>query len=256
MGLLPILTPTSSSMTRPRDRLPALLDRPILRDRVNHMKTNIVNNSSACRTRGSRSKCERCSAVLHAIRSLRMPRGDGAQSQTVKAQLGLRELVLDGAFAPASASPRSSSSERLGVSRTPLRLALSTLAHEGLLEPLPGGGFVVRSFTRADVSDAIELRGVLEGTAARLAAERLESADELDPLVAAVGAPGRGPRGRRRQSRSSATSSSTTSTTTHSSRWPRARRSPARSRPTPPSRSPRREPCSARTLRSSAPARS
>ena len=104
----------------------------------------------------------------------------------MKAQLGLRELVLDGAFGPGERVPEIELSERLGVSRTPLRLALSTLAHEGLLEPLPGGGFVVRSFTSADVSDAIELRGVLEGTAARLAAERLESADELDPLVTTV----------------------------------------------------------------------
>jgi GntR family transcriptional regulator, vanillate catabolism transcriptional regulator len=115
-----------------------------------------------------------------------MPRGDGAQSQTVRAKLGLRELVLDGEFAPGERVPEVELAKRLGVSRTPLRLAFSTLAHEGLLEPLPGGGFVVRSFTRADVSDAIELRGVLEGTAARLAAERLESPDELDPLVAAV----------------------------------------------------------------------
>ena len=73
--------------------------------------------------------------------------------------------------------------ERLGVSRTPLRIALSTLAHEGLLEPLAGGGFVVRSFTQADVADGIELRSVLEGTAARFAAERLRSVSELDPLV-------------------------------------------------------------------------
>ncbi len=57
-----------------------------------------------------------------------------------------------------------------------------TLEHEGLLETLPGGGFVVREFTRTDIDDAIELRGVLEGTAARLAAERLESAEELEPL--------------------------------------------------------------------------
>ena len=50
------------------------------------------------------------------------------------------------------------------------------------------GGFVVRSFTRADIEDAIELRGVLGGTAARFAAERLESTDELEPLVAAAAA--------------------------------------------------------------------
>ncbi len=115
-----------------------------------------------------------------------VPRGDGAQSQTVKATLGLRELVLDGEFSPGERVPEIGLAKRLGVSRTPLRLALSTLAHEGLLEPLPGGGFVVRAFTLGDVTDAIELRGVLEGTAARLAAERLESVDELEPLVDAV----------------------------------------------------------------------
>lgn len=71
---------------------------------------------------------------------------------------------------------------RLGVSRTPIRLALDRLAHEGLLEVSPSGGFVVRSFTLSDIWDAIEMRGVLEGTAARLAAERLAGEHELDAI--------------------------------------------------------------------------
>jgi len=111
-----------------------------------------------------------------------VPRGDLANSQTTKATLGLRELLLDGAFKPRERVPELRLVEELGVSRTPLRIALMTLEHEGLLETLPGGGFVVREFTRTDIDDAIELRGVLEGTAARLAAERLESEDELEPL--------------------------------------------------------------------------
>jgi GntR family transcriptional regulator of vanillate catabolism len=113
-----------------------------------------------------------------------VPRGDPAGSQTTKATLGLRELVFAGELAPEQRVPEIGLAERLGVSRTPLRLALSTLAHEGLLRPLPGGGFVVCSFTLGDVADAIELRGVLEGAAARFAAERLESALQLDELVA------------------------------------------------------------------------
>ena len=44
----------------------------------------------------------------------------------------------------------------------------------------PTGGFTVREFTLAEVHDTIELRGVLEGTAARLAAERLTASSELD----------------------------------------------------------------------------
>jgi GntR family transcriptional regulator of vanillate catabolism len=111
-----------------------------------------------------------------------MPRGDAANSQTTKATLGLRELLLSGAFKPRERVPELRLVEELGVSRTPLRIALMTLEHEGLLETLPGGGFVVREFTYSDIHDAIELRGVLEGTAARLGAERLESPEELEPL--------------------------------------------------------------------------
>lgn len=116
-----------------------------------------------------------------------MARGNNAGSQTTKATLGLRELVFSGAVAPGERLPEVELAERLGVSRTPLRLALMTLAYEGLLESLSGGGFVVRAFSRADVNDAIELRGVLEGTAARLAAERLDSPQLLAPLEQAAG---------------------------------------------------------------------
>jgi GntR family transcriptional regulator of vanillate catabolism len=112
-----------------------------------------------------------------------MPRGSRDDSQMTKATLGVRELVLEGELGPGERVPEVALAERLGVSRTPLRLALATLAHEGLLEPLDGGGFAVRSFTRADIADAIELRGVMEGTAARFAAERLQSVEELAQLI-------------------------------------------------------------------------
>jgi GntR family transcriptional regulator of vanillate catabolism len=120
------------------------------------------------------------------IRLARVPRGNAASSQTTKATLGLRELIVDGELRPGERVPEVSVAERLGVSRTPMRIALSTLSHEGLLDSLAGGGFVVRAFTRADVVDAIELRGVLEGTAARFAAERLDAATELEALEAAA----------------------------------------------------------------------
>jgi GntR family transcriptional regulator, vanillate catabolism transcriptional regulator len=109
------------------------------------------------------------------------------RSQTTKATLGVRQLVFEGELAPGERVPEVALAQRLGVSRTPLRIALATLAYEGLLEPLRGGGFVVRSFTRADIADAIELRGVLEGTAARLAAERLQAPTELSTLVDLAG---------------------------------------------------------------------
>ena len=56
------------------------------------------------------------------------------------------------------------------------------MANQGLLDVWPGGGFVAKEFTLADIWDAIEMRSVLEGTAGRLAAERLTNEGELDPL--------------------------------------------------------------------------
>lgn len=109
-----------------------------------------------------------------------MPRGDNAQ--TVRATLALRQLVFDGAIQPGERLVELTLVERIGVSRTPLRLALTALEHEGLVASLPGGGFAVRTFSRAEIDDAIELRGILEGTAARFAAERLESPAELEPM--------------------------------------------------------------------------
>jgi GntR family transcriptional regulator, vanillate catabolism transcriptional regulator len=104
------------------------------------------------------------------------------RTQITRALLRLRELILSGEFEPGERLSELPLVERIGVSRTPLRLALAALEHEGLLRGLPAGGYVVREFTQADMSDAIELRGVLEGTAARFAAERGVSSRELKAL--------------------------------------------------------------------------
>lgn len=93
-------------------------------------------------------------------------------SQTLRAQMRLRELIIGGELPPGQRIAEVALVERIGVSRTPIRAALVRLAEEGLLEALPGGGFVVKHFSEADIHDAIELRGTLEGLAARLAAER------------------------------------------------------------------------------------
>ena len=102
--------------------------------------------------------------------SLERPRS--AKSQTVKAQLRIRERILNGALRPGQRIPELAMVAELGVSRTPVRTALARLAAEGLVEPIRTGGFAVRGFTESDMLDAIELRGTLEGLAARFAAER------------------------------------------------------------------------------------
>jgi len=107
-------------------------------------------------------------------------------SQGLAATLGLRQMIFDGELTAGDRVSELGLAERLCVSRTPLRLALAQLAHEGLLELMPGGGFAVRSFTIQQVSDAIELRGLLEGAAARLAAERHRSPEDLEQLISIV----------------------------------------------------------------------
>lgn len=93
-------------------------------------------------------------------------------SQSEKALQGLRALILAGEFAGTDRLPEVALAERLGISRTPLRQAMDRLVAEGLLEKIETGGCRVARFTTADIIDSIELRGVIEGTAARLAAER------------------------------------------------------------------------------------
>jgi GntR family transcriptional regulator of vanillate catabolism len=115
-----------------------------------------------------------------------MTRNGSNPPQTLRATLRLRELILEGGLRGGERVSELPLASELEVSRTPLRLALAQLEHEGLLEALPGGGFAVSTFTREEVADAIDLRGVLEGTAARLAAERLGDPGELEAVHGCV----------------------------------------------------------------------
>jgi GntR family transcriptional regulator, vanillate catabolism transcriptional regulator len=107
---------------------------------------------------------------------------DRAVSQTVRAQLTLRDLLLSGTLKPGERISELQAVETTGVSRTPVRMALVRLEEEGLLEAIPSGGFMVKAFSERDILDSIELRGTLEGLAARFAAERGVSPRDLEPL--------------------------------------------------------------------------
>jgi GntR family transcriptional regulator of vanillate catabolism len=106
--------------------------------------------------------------------------------QALRAKLRLREIILEGGLKGGEPLAELPLASRLGVAPEPLRLALGQLEHEGLLEPRPGGGFSVCTFNQQQIADAIDLRGVLEGMAARLAAERLEDPAELEAIHGCV----------------------------------------------------------------------
>ncbi|MBB3257434.1 GntR family transcriptional regulator of vanillate catabolism [Paraburkholderia bannensis] len=84
----------------------------------------------------------------------------------------LRTRILSGELAPGQRLVEAQLAERLGISRTPLRYALSVLATEGLVERSGARGYIVRRFSVTDVLNGIDVRGVLEGLAARSVAER------------------------------------------------------------------------------------
>ncbi len=107
-------------------------------------------------------------------------------THTKRATYELRHRIIRGDIPGGTRLYEVALAEELDISRTPVREAMSRLAEEGLLERARGGGFEVRSFTYRDVIDAIELRGVLEGTAARLAAERGASAEQIIKIKAIV----------------------------------------------------------------------
>jgi GntR family transcriptional regulator of vanillate catabolism len=98
----------------------------------------------------------------------------------------LRRRIGAGIYAPGVRLLELQVSADLGVSRTPIRLAFEELTKEGLLERLPTRGFRVRSFNAGDLADAIDVRGVLEGMAARLVAERTLKDVDRDVLQSCV----------------------------------------------------------------------
>jgi DNA-binding GntR family transcriptional regulator len=84
----------------------------------------------------------------------------------------LRDMIIEGVLPSGSRLNETELGERLGVSRTPLREAVKTLASEGLIELVPSKGSVVRRFTLVDVRDMLEAIKAIEQFAARLGCQR------------------------------------------------------------------------------------
>lgn len=109
----------------------------------------------------------------------------------------LRELILRGELAPGSRLGEVELADRLGVSRTPVREALSRLVVQGLVDSAPNRGARVATWTLAELEGVFDLRTTLEPRLTALAVPRATPADvdELDALAqatVAVGLPGPG----------------------------------------------------------------
>ena len=113
-----------------------------------------------------------------------------------RAYEALREDIVEWRLLPGQVLGEVEQSERFGISRTPIREALSRLTADGLAEAHRGRGVVVSQVSLEDVRALFELREALDCRAARLAARRRdpvafqELAAELEAVVAQRHGPG------------------------------------------------------------------
>lgn len=103
--------------------------------------------------------------------------------QTIAA---LRERIRDGRYAQGQRLVVAEVTKVLGVSAGPVREAIRRLTGEGLIEIEPHRGASVRAFKSRDVREIFQLREVIEGLAARLAAERIDLGDHRAALEASI----------------------------------------------------------------------
>jgi len=97
----------------------------------------------------------------------------------------IEAAILNGEFLPGDALSELKLSEKLGVSRTPVREALGQLELEGLVRSFPNRGAVVVGISQKDIEDIFAIRMRIEGLAARWCAENItpEERDALRDIV-------------------------------------------------------------------------
>jgi len=105
----------------------------------------------------------------------RRVRNLGAEHENLdqKAYQILKTMIMDRQLLPGEKIPQEKLAEDLGISRTPLINALKFLEKEKLVQSIPRRGFFMRTFTQKEMISIFELREVLEGLAARKAAQKI-----------------------------------------------------------------------------------
>ena len=97
----------------------------------------------------------------------------------------LKSGIIDGTLKSGTKLLEVKIAEQMGISRTPIREALRELAAKGFVKMVPNQGIIVSSDSIEDIREVIQIRGVLEGLAARLAATLMtkEQLDQLEILL-------------------------------------------------------------------------
>lgn len=98
----------------------------------------------------------------------------------------LRKMIISGEFEGGTRIAEIPTAELLGVSRQPVRMAFRLLEQESLLIKNPTRGYTVRKISTKLVNDALEVRGVLEGLAAKKLAEKGLSEAQQQTLLSCI----------------------------------------------------------------------
>ncbi|MGX1309089.1 GntR family transcriptional regulator of vanillate catabolism [Amorphus suaedae] len=98
----------------------------------------------------------------------------------------LREMIRSGELHPGARVHQDQLSELLGLSRTPLRTAMATLARDGLLDYETNRGYRVKQFSVENIRSVFEIRSVLEAQGCRAAARNGMPPALLDRMDALV----------------------------------------------------------------------
>ncbi len=106
---------------------------------------------------------------------------EGYELLSQKVYRALKTEIIKGSLKPGTKLSEGKIAEQIGVSRTPVREALKELAAEGFVKMNPNQAVVVSNASVEDVQEVLQIRGVLEGLAARLATKMI-SEEEIKEL--------------------------------------------------------------------------
>jgi len=110
---------------------------------------------------------------------------EGYELLSQKVYRVLKTEIVKGFLEPGTKLLENKLAEEMHVSRTPVREAIQKLAAEGLIKIAPNQTLIVTEVSLEDVKEVLQIRGVLEGLAARIAAQKItrQEIEELEEIV-------------------------------------------------------------------------
>ena len=114
---------------------------------------------------------------------------EGYELLSQKVYRVLKTEIVKGFLEPGTKLLENKLAEEMHVSRTPIREAIQKLAAEGLIKIAPNQTLIVTEISLEDIKEVLQIRGVLEGLAARVAAQKVtrQEIDELEEIITQMG---------------------------------------------------------------------